>query len=503
MKRTNRFLTGAGILLSSLMVMTSVYSYTVTPGHDYQIDLLASNFIGSVVSLSVPSLIVSHQPVFIDSLCLILDQWSVPPGQTVPFHLYFHIATGFWGQSDTLQAVVQFNSSFQVQPPNWSLDIPLSVVTSCSVSCEGIAENEPCTVCPDHVNGGCNSSPPLFSNITCGDTICGTCFTFYQAPYNRRDTDWYQLITTEPTNFTWEVEADFRVQTYVMDGTYGCGGLAPIGGTTADSCGLTKIETGCIPPGTYWFYVSPQSFSGIPQPKPYRAVLTCTACESVEPCALAEEIACSQVITDNNGTGNDYWAVYPQCGGSMETGPEKVYQIQIPSDGTILTATLSGMTADLDILLLNECHYGSCINGGDVSFTDTLYAGTYYIIVDGYLGAVSDYTLSVDCITSILPTPAIVIQRLNATDVMLSWEYSQPVDNFNVYRADSTNVLSLPSNFLGSTVTISYVDEGAMNYPGVNYFYRVVAVRGIPSLGSESAESKIKKLVPFNISTTE
>ena len=503
MKKTPSLITGAGILCIGLMLTNSAYSYTVTPGHDYRIDMLASNFVGSVVGLSPSALIVLHDPTFVDSLRLVLDQASVPPGLTLPMHLDFWIASGSWGQSDTLRVRVDFDTSFQAQPPNWSLDIPLSVVASCSVSCHGIAENEPYLAGPDHVNGGCNSSPPIFRTISCNDTVCGTGFTFYYASYNRRDTDWYQLITTEPSNFTWEVEADFRVQTYVMDGTYGCEYLSPIGYTTADSCGLAKIETGCIPPGTYWFYVSPQVFTGMPQPKPYRAVLTCNICESIEPCEYAQEIQCPQTINDNNGTGNDYWVVYPQCGGYFETGPEKVYRIQIPSDGTILTATLSGMTADLDLLLLNECHYGSCINGGDVGFTDTLFASTYYIVVDGYLGAISDYTLSISCIIPIPPTPAIVIQRLNPTDVRLTWEYTQPVDLFNVYRADSASFTPSPSNWLGSTVTTNFVDEGAMNYPGVNYFYRVVAVRGVPSLGFESTGSKLSKLNYFNTSTTE
>jgi hypothetical protein len=503
MKRTNCFLTGVGILCIGLMLTSSAYSYSVTPEHDYRIDLLASNFVGSVVGLTPSALVALHQPTFVDSLRLTLEQGSIAPGLTLPMHLDFWIAAGSWGLSDTLRVRVDFDTSFQAQPPNWPLVIPLSVVASCSVSCHGIAENEPYLVGPDHVNGGCNSSPPVFRTISCNDTICGTCFTFYYASYNRRDTDWYQLITTEPTSFTWEVEANFLVQTYVMDGSYGCNSLAPIGGAIADSCGLAKIVTGCVPPGTYWFYVSPQVFTGIPQPKPYRAILTCTSCESINPCEDAQIIQCPQTIQGNNGTGNDYWAVYPQCGGYFETGPEKIYRIPIPNDETILTAALSGMSADLDILLLNECHYGACIDGGDIGFTDTLSAGIYYIVVDGYQGAVSNFMLTVSCIVPIPPTPAIVIQRLNETDVRLTWEYVEPVSVFNVYRADSSNFVPSLENWLGSTVTTSYVDEGAMSYPGINYFYRVVAVSGIPASGSESIGNMFKKPIHCNTSTIE
>ena len=64
----------------------------------------------------------------------------------------------------------------------------------------------------------------------------------------------------------------------------------------------------------------------------------------------------------------------------------------------IVTVTISGMTADLDVFMLSACDENACIAYGNATFTtDCLAAGTYYIVVDGYNGAVSTFDLEVTC----------------------------------------------------------------------------------------------------------
>jgi len=470
-------LIGVCVLCTSLMLTTSAYSYVVVPGHDYRIDLLTTNFMGSVVSLSYPALTLSHQPAFVESPHLTLDQPSVPPGQTVVIHLVFRIAEGSWGQSDTLRALVQFDTTFQVQPPNWPLDIPLDVVASCSVSCGGISEGEPYLAGPDLVNGGCNSVPPVFSNIAVGDTICGTGFTFYLAPYNRRDTDWYEFACDTTMSFIWEVEAEFPVQTFIADGSLGCDAPGFILATEADSCGMATLETGCLPAGTYWFFLAPLYYTGIPEPKPYRAVLSGGACEYDDPCLAFEELHCQQIVTGNNAAGTNSWATYPLCGGYFETGPEKVYHISILYDGTQITAAMSGLSADLDVFLLDDCDPRACIGGANDTLSLMLDQGSYYLVLDGYLGAVSNYALSLTCDIPEPPPPEIVIQRLDSADVELSWLYAEPVDSFYIYRDSDPDFVPSPSSFLGATDSLSFVDPDVLGTPGPNYFYKVTAVR--------------------------
>ncbi|MCB0630812.1 MAG: PKD domain-containing protein [Lewinella sp.] len=64
---------------------------------------------------------------------------------------------------------------------------------------------------------------------------------------------------------------------------------------------------------------------------------------------------------------------------------------------------LTGLSANLELFLLGACDRGECMRYSQRSGTQSeqisafLDAGTYYVVVDGYNGATSDYTLRVDC----------------------------------------------------------------------------------------------------------
>jgi subtilisin-like proprotein convertase family protein len=63
-------------------------------------------------------------------------------------------------------------------------------------------ENE---TCGDDLNGGCNSTPPAYQPIACGETICATSF---MNP-DTRDTDWYSLTVDNTGVYTVNVLAEF------------------------------------------------------------------------------------------------------------------------------------------------------------------------------------------------------------------------------------------------------------------------------------------------------
>jgi hypothetical protein len=67
-------------------------------------------------------------------------------------------------------------------------EITIVEVEECVVECPPDAsdEGEPCG---DDTNGGCNSTPPVFTTIGCEETICGLAW----ADGGTRDTDWYEL----------------------------------------------------------------------------------------------------------------------------------------------------------------------------------------------------------------------------------------------------------------------------------------------------------------------
>jgi hypothetical protein len=121
-------------------------------------------------------------------------------------------------------------------------------------------------------------------------------------------------------------------------------------------------------------------------------------------CSNAIPIACGAVVTGTNA-GFPANVMYYSCIGWNESGPEVVYSFEVVYPNCVkLTATLSGMSADLDVFLLNGCEETSCLKYGDSTFTsDCLAPGIYYIVVDGYNGAVSGYTLTVSCVPCACP----------------------------------------------------------------------------------------------------
>lgn len=84
------------------------------------------------------------------------------------------------------------------------------------------------------------------------------------------------------------------------------------------------------------------------------------------------------------------------CVAWNESGPEVVHRIATNTDGDI-TATLSNVSVDLDVFILSDCDPESCVAYGGVSahYSDAP-AGTYYIVVDGFLGVSGSYTLTVE-----------------------------------------------------------------------------------------------------------
>ena len=113
-------------------------------------------------------------------------------------------------------------------------------------------------------------------------------------------------------------------------------------------------------------------------------------------CTGAIALNCGIAYSGNTTGGASNVTTY-SCSGWNESGPEKVHTIQVTGSGT-LTAQLSGMTTDLDVFILSSCDKNNCLAYGDAAaFYTSAIPGTYYIVVDGYNGAIGAYTLTVTC----------------------------------------------------------------------------------------------------------
>ncbi|MFG0292747.1 MAG: hypothetical protein ACF8MJ_06285 [Phycisphaerales bacterium JB050] len=132
----------------------------------------------------------------------------------------------------------------------------------------------------DSLNSGCNadSGIAIADFPVCGDVWCGTSGTHLDGAGGQvRDTDWYQLDVFESTDINWRVTATFDVLSFIIEAgapgdecTFGALQQAATG-----LAGETVDNIATLAPGTYYLFVSTQTFEGVPANAPYVAELLC------------------------------------------------------------------------------------------------------------------------------------------------------------------------------------------------------------------------------------
>ncbi|MBT3220433.1 MAG: murein L,D-transpeptidase catalytic domain family protein, partial [Proteobacteria bacterium] len=101
-------------------------------------------------------------------------------------------------------------------------------------------------------------------------------------------------------------------------------------------------------------------------------------------------------------TGGDRNFDYYSCSSTTdESGPEVVYQIDLPEDGFV-ALSLDGLPSgvDVDVHLLNTLDANDCIDRGHWDAGALMLAGTYYVVVDSWVSSSGtemdgDYTVSI------------------------------------------------------------------------------------------------------------
>lgn len=175
---------------------------------------------------------------------------------------YYIVVDGYTGDAGVYDLVIDLF----VPPPPCELDCVLN-------------EGEPCddTGAPDIVNGGCNSTPAVFSVVNCGDTICGEAW----AAGGTRDTDWYEVTLTEAGEVTMTVTAEAELFIFTISGVANgvCNAAA-----VDSSFLLTPCEEGSVSytanPGEAYTWVGHSEFDLLPcgQENPgntYQATWSC------------------------------------------------------------------------------------------------------------------------------------------------------------------------------------------------------------------------------------
>jgi hypothetical protein len=126
--------------------------------------------------------------------------------------------------------------------------------------------------------------------------------------------------------------------------------------------------------------------------------------DTVGTCSIPQSITCGQQVSGSNVGQASHHGFY-SCSVWNESGPDVIYSLNLPAalSPYTVTATLGGLSADLDVFILSpgECGAGECATVGSygnlVATATNVTGGTYYVAVDGFNGAVSSYTLSVEC----------------------------------------------------------------------------------------------------------
>jgi hypothetical protein len=116
--------------------------------------------------------------------------------------------------------------------------------------------------------------------------------------------------------------------------------------------------------------------------------LDCSSAEAVE-LSIWSEITLDGSTEGIPDSCNSY-----ACEEWNESGGEVVYELQV-DQSIILHATLFS-DHDLDLILLSDCDPDLCIGMASSEFTAEIGSGTFYLIVDGYLGESGAFSVNLE-----------------------------------------------------------------------------------------------------------
>jgi hypothetical protein len=119
----------------------------------------------------------------------------------------------------------------------------------------GIPEGEPCG---SDTNGGCNSAPPIYTDVTCNGTWTGLAW----AEAGTRDTDWYRFTLTSDTTVTATADTAFDGALFIVTGIDTCTPAVPV--FAFPTCGSPATVSSLLTPGTYVIFVATGGFDGEP-----------------------------------------------------------------------------------------------------------------------------------------------------------------------------------------------------------------------------------------------
>jgi hypothetical protein len=283
-------------------------------------------------------------------------------------------------------------------------------------------------------DGGCNSVPPSFGQIECGQTVCGLGFTYVRTDttpnLNYRDTDWYVFTIAQEETVRVTGVGEFPI-------TVGIASIVPCSSTllysasSAYACTTATVTAGCLPAGTYAMFVAPNATTGYATPGHYRATLLCDGI--CPPCPYESR----DVEPLNNTCGPEVPSIgcgESLCGRISIVGDADFYKFTLTETDTVKINVYADDTPGMypygrgldsyvvlygpncDSIAYNDDFHGT-LPGDPVNFDSgirqpCMTAGTYYLKVRGYGNtSVGPYILNLACVPCCAATPMVQFSR--------------------------------------------------------------------------------------------
>jgi hypothetical protein len=282
----------------------------------------------------------------------------------------------------------------------------------CEVTCptNGIPEGEPDCYDGyiDEYNIGCNAldleppGEPIWTEISCNDTICGKSGVFQVGDATHRDTDWYSFDVTEPSVVEMGGVGEFPLQLLFFDKTDpNCDDeVYNYTGYTAGRCDTIQMIDR-FQPGEYWVWAGPSDWfeelacdgSG-ELGNDYVMWIVCTPTPPCNPEMvigdLNSQLPFSDIGQTTCGANNDWDET---CLGDYDGGEDFVYEFTV-SEFITVDITLDPHASTFTGILLDdfcppdpeECIAVSTSSGAIPHGFESLILlpGTYWIMVDTY-----------------------------------------------------------------------------------------------------------------------
>lgn len=177
-----------------------------------------------------------------DDFCGLQTRFSWPSVNGTTYRI---LLFGFAGATGTAEISVE--------------NAPPPPVCNCSPSTEG--EPDCFDEYVDATNGGCNSTPAVFSTITANTPVCGRGGTYLFGGAQYRDTDWYQYAHGGG-DLTIEAAGEFDLRLFLL--TAVCPTTVIATATSGTPCTTVTISSPGLAAGNYYIFAGTNVFTGVP-----------------------------------------------------------------------------------------------------------------------------------------------------------------------------------------------------------------------------------------------